>query len=160
MAKRQIKFDQSGELGKRLRQERLKSGLNQSDFAALAETSLQSQMRYETGQQMPKLEYLFALAPNGVDIGFVVTGIRKNGDFGYFETELINNFCQLNDQQRSALLMAAEAMADPRSQAASPVDPPLDQLQAAFTIAQALTSWQMPDGDEFMADIRRKLEEK
>lgn len=52
-------------------------GLNQRDFAELAEATLDRQHRYETGKHQPNAEYLARLAGHGVDILYLLTGDRN-----------------------------------------------------------------------------------
>lgn len=63
------------EVGARLRSERSRLGLNQSDFGRLAAVSRRTQAGYEAGDGAPGAEYLAALAREGVDILYVVTGL-------------------------------------------------------------------------------------
>lgn len=61
----------------RLRSERKRLGLNQADFASLGGVATPSQVRYETGSNSPKLDYLARLAVNGVDVLYVLTAERN-----------------------------------------------------------------------------------
>lgn len=61
----------------RLRSERKRLGLNQADFATLGGVATPSQVRYETGTNSPKLDYLARLAANGVDVLYVLTAERN-----------------------------------------------------------------------------------
>jgi transcriptional regulator with XRE-family HTH domain len=63
------------EVGARLRSERSRLGLNQADFGRLAAVSRRTQAGYEGGEGAPGTEYLAALAREGVDILYIVTGI-------------------------------------------------------------------------------------
>ena len=63
-------------IGDRLRAERLRLGLNQSDFAALAATTKKSQIDYEKGTTFPNAAYLAAIAKSGADIAYIVTDAR------------------------------------------------------------------------------------
>ncbi|WP_150791871.1 helix-turn-helix domain-containing protein [Pandoraea iniqua] len=60
----------------RLREERIRLGYNQTDFASLAGTTQRSQTVYETGKRSPDLNYLVAIASAGVDIQYITTGRR------------------------------------------------------------------------------------
>lgn len=60
----------------RLREERIRLGYNQTDFASLAGTTQRSQTVYETGKRSPDLNYLVAIASVGVDIQYITTGRR------------------------------------------------------------------------------------
>lgn len=62
------------DIGTRLKNERERLGMSQSDFAALAEIGRKSQFNYETGERSPDAQYLAAIANAGADIGYIVTG--------------------------------------------------------------------------------------
>lgn len=98
-------------LGARLRQERVRKGLNQVDFAALGEASRNSQGQYEAGKTPPTTEYLLKLQEHGVDIGFIVTGRRSDGSAGFVEQHLLNLFRAIEPNQQEALLNLLDAMA-------------------------------------------------
>lgn len=61
----------------RLREERTRLGLNQTEFARAAGTTQRSQTAYENGDRSPDLQYLAAVAEIGVDVDYVVTGRRR-----------------------------------------------------------------------------------
>lgn len=67
-------------VGERLRAERDRLGLQQPDFAALGGAKRVSQSNYENGKSPLGIDYLLKLQAHGVDIGFVVTGVRADGD--------------------------------------------------------------------------------
>jgi len=62
-------------LYKRLKRERMNSGLNQEDFATLGGVSVQSQRNYESGRRSPDTEYLERIS-NAVDVGYIISGKR------------------------------------------------------------------------------------
>lgn len=61
-------------IAERLRAERNKLGLSQTEFAAIAGVKRNAQMNYENGTRVPDVAYMAALANNGVDVTFVITG--------------------------------------------------------------------------------------
>lgn len=63
-------------IGARLREERDRLGLNQTDFATLAGQSKKSQVRYEADERSPDGQYLAAIAEAGADVLYVLTGHR------------------------------------------------------------------------------------
>jgi transcriptional regulator with XRE-family HTH domain len=63
-------------LSERLREERERLGMNQSDVCALAGITRKTQFNYETGERLPDAGYLAALASAGVDVLYVLTGQR------------------------------------------------------------------------------------
>ncbi|ARL92374.1 helix-turn-helix domain-containing protein [Burkholderia pseudomallei] len=60
----------------RLREERIRLGYNQTEFAAVAGTTQRSQTVYETGKRSPDLGYLTAIASIGADVQYIATGTR------------------------------------------------------------------------------------
>jgi len=66
-----------GTIGDRLRKERERLDLSQTDFAALAGSSKRAQIRYESGERSPDAEYLAKIAKAGVDIYWIITGKKR-----------------------------------------------------------------------------------
>jgi len=64
-------------LGERLREERERLGMSQTQFGDLAQVTKKSQMLYEGDQRSPKADYLTAIASQGVDVQYVLTGNRS-----------------------------------------------------------------------------------
>jgi transcriptional regulator with XRE-family HTH domain len=62
-------------IGKRLRQERKRLKLTQSALGAIGGVEANAQGHYESGQRLPRADYLFRIAAAGVDIRRVVTGL-------------------------------------------------------------------------------------
>lgn len=58
----------------RLRAERTRLGLNQTDFAALADVTKKTQMLYEAGERVPDADYMAAIANAGADMYYIITG--------------------------------------------------------------------------------------
>ncbi|WP_295466581.1 helix-turn-helix domain-containing protein [uncultured Pseudomonas sp.] len=101
-------------IGDRLRLERLRLGLNQADFAALAGVTKTSQFNYEKGERSPDANYLAALQPHGVDIHFVITGEAlpvAESALSKVETELLGYFRGMSETSRDAVRRMAFAMA-------------------------------------------------
>ena len=60
-----------------MRAERERLGLSQSDFGAAAGgVDRKSQFNYECGKRSPDADYLAAAAALGVDVRYVITGLR------------------------------------------------------------------------------------
>ncbi len=64
-------------IGKRLKQERKRLKLTQSALGAIGGVEANAQGHYESGQRLPRADYLFRVAAAGVDINRVVTGIES-----------------------------------------------------------------------------------
>ncbi|WP_414502636.1 XRE family transcriptional regulator [Zymobacter sp. IVIA_5232.4 C2] len=63
-------------IGERLRSERKRLGLNQADLGKAGGVQLLAQSNYENGKRTPSAEYLSAVAKQGVDVQYVLTGVR------------------------------------------------------------------------------------
>lgn len=64
------------EFSARLREERKRLGMNQTEFAKAVGVHLNSQSRYEKGERAPDTAYLAAIAQIGVDMRFLLAGER------------------------------------------------------------------------------------
>ncbi len=64
------------EFSERLREERKRLEMNQTEFAKAAGVHLNTQSRYEKGERAPDTAYLGAIAKVGVDMAFLLTGER------------------------------------------------------------------------------------
>jgi len=65
-------------IGDRLVQERKRIGLSQTAFAKQIGVSLSSQKRYELGEREPDISYLERALHLGMDISYLLTGIRSS----------------------------------------------------------------------------------
>jgi transcriptional regulator with XRE-family HTH domain len=72
-------LDTNVEISTRLREERKRLGLSQTEFAAKAKVHLKSQMNYEKGDRAPDAAYLSAIAAAGADVLYILTGERREG---------------------------------------------------------------------------------
>lgn len=64
------------DIGSRLRQERKRLGLSQREIGRLGGVAANAQGKYESGERVPKADYLAALASIGVDVLYVLTNRR------------------------------------------------------------------------------------
>ncbi|PSJ22149.1 hypothetical protein CVH10_08750 [Halomonas sp. ND22Bw] len=71
--------------GSRLREERERLGMSQTQLAALGGVGKMSQINYEKDARSPNAAYLTALDEFGVDIQYVLTGRRTDGSQGVGE---------------------------------------------------------------------------
>ena len=61
-------------IGQRLYQERQRLGYSQQYLAQAGGVTAREQRQYEQGEDMPRADYLAALAAEGVDVVYVITG--------------------------------------------------------------------------------------
>ncbi|MCU0211637.1 helix-turn-helix transcriptional regulator [Pseudomonas shahriarae] len=101
-------------IGDRLKEERERLGFSQTEFAAVAGASKNSQYNYEKGERSPDAVYLAAVAGKGVDILYVVTGERKprsTDSIGADASELLAAYQHVTEEDRQVLLRMALAFA-------------------------------------------------
>lgn len=93
-------------IGERLREERVRLGFNQADFAAIAGVAKTSQFNYEKGDRSPDADYLAAVAEKGVDILYVVIGQRlpvAEPTLSSDEVEMVEQVRALDDDDKGAV---------------------------------------------------------
>ena len=101
-------------IGDRLKEERERLGFSQTEFAAVAGASKNSQYNYEKGDRSPDADYLAAIADRGVDILYVVTGERKRqaaDSISDDASEFLEVYERINGDDRQVLLRMASAFA-------------------------------------------------
>lgn len=64
-------------LAERLKEERKRTGLSAEEAAEAMDISRTTQFAYENGSTSPDCDYLLRAAEKGVDLAYVLTGIRR-----------------------------------------------------------------------------------
>ena len=91
--------------GARLAEERKRLGLKQAEFAALVGTDVPKQSLYENDRRELRADYLARLADARVDVVYVLTGQRSEGELmGGGASELLTAYLALPDDLQQALL--------------------------------------------------------
>jgi transcriptional regulator with XRE-family HTH domain len=99
-------------IGERLKEERSRLGLSQTDLGAAGGVGKTTQINYEKGTGTPDAKYLAAVEVLGVDVLYVVTGQRSslgeqqlsNDDF-----EIVMHIRNLNDEDKGAVMRLLRA---------------------------------------------------
>lgn len=102
-------------IGERLKEERERIGLSQTEFAAKAGASKNSQYNYEKGERSPDAAYLAAADEMGVDVLYVVTGRRTpeaSSSFNGDEIDLVEHYRQLPEGDRQHTHKMVNALAE------------------------------------------------
>jgi transcriptional regulator with XRE-family HTH domain len=103
------------QVGERLREERERLGLNQTEFGVLLGVSRGTQKNYELGANSLDLRYVSALEECGVDAAFVLTG-RRSTPLGQLftpeEEKLIKQYRSIKPFDQEAIRRFLQAMAD------------------------------------------------
>lgn len=102
-------------IGERLKEERVRLGYNQGDFAAIAGVAKTSQFNYEKGERSPDAAYLAAIAEKGADVLYIVTGERKplpTDSINAAEADLLKHYRQLPHEDQSHTQRMVTALAE------------------------------------------------
>ena len=99
--------------GARLAEERKRLGLKQAEFAALVGTDVPKQSLYENDRRELRADYLARLADADVDVHYVLTGQRIDGNaLGDGASALISAYLALPEDLQSALVDHAGRLRD------------------------------------------------
>ena len=101
-------------IGERLKEERSRLGLSQTDLGAAGGVGKTTQINYEKGSGSPDAKYLAAAAELGVDALYVVTGERKPTAAGSISTEaakFLEVYQHIGEPDREVLFRMAAAFA-------------------------------------------------
>lgn len=97
----------------RLKEERVRLGLNQGDLAKLAGVSKTSQFNYEKGDRSPDADYLARLLEAGLDVLYIVSGTRTRyaEELSEAEALLVERYRAVNQKDRQAVEHILSVMA-------------------------------------------------
>lgn len=101
-------------IGDRLKEERARLGLSQTDLGAAGGVGKTTQINYEKGSGSPDAKYLAAVEPLGVDVLYVLTGERKPLPADSISTqaaEFLKVFQHVSEADRDVLFRMAWAFA-------------------------------------------------
>lgn len=102
-------------LGERLREEREQLGQNQTDFGQAAGVSRGTQKAYELESSSPDIRYLSGLQALGVDVTYVLTGLRElaeAGDISPDESQLLLDYRRLPEGEQGYTRTMIAALAE------------------------------------------------
>ena len=100
------------DFSERLKIERKRLGLNQAELGSAGGVSKGAQLNYESGERSPTAEYLQAIGSIGVDVTFLLTGLRLAGaPLTSEQSELLSSFSNADQAGRAALLAVASIAA-------------------------------------------------
>ena len=110
-----VKQDLSKQMsfGTRLAEERKRLGLKQAEFADLVGTDVPKQSLYENDRRELRADYLARLASADVDIVYVLTGQRSEGEWlEEGPSELLSCYLSLPPEMQDALEGLARSLRD------------------------------------------------
>lgn len=100
-------------ISERLRSERLRLGLKQTDIIKAIDVAIATFSNYETGKRSPDLDFLLKLGELGYDVGYIVTGERvENGSvvLPQDESEWLEIYRRLGADDRERLIKMAKSL--------------------------------------------------
>lgn len=98
--------------GNRLRAERKRLGLNQTTLGAAGGVSKESQLNYENDSRSPDANYLTAIAAAGVDVTYLLTGVRAgDAQLSREEQALLDNYKHADEEGKDAARRVLSSLA-------------------------------------------------
>lgn len=91
-------------IGERLREERKKLKMTQAVFAQVGGIGLSALKMYEGNERDPGALFLAALGKAGVDVQYVITGVRSNSTLAPDEQVLLDGYRALDVATRRRML--------------------------------------------------------
>jgi transcriptional regulator with XRE-family HTH domain len=109
------------DFGDRLREERDRLGLSQSEMGEIGGVKKLAQLNYEKGERQPSASYLAAVACVGVDVMYVLTGQRiapvpsnEQTRISRRESAMLDNYRACDEEDRKAIDRIALSAASPK----------------------------------------------
>lgn len=106
-------------LADRLRSERRSKGMSQDALATACGVHVNAQGKYESGQRLPRADYLCALSALDIDVHYVLTGVRcalGEAQLSASEAAIIRHLRSMHAVDREAfqhlLALLAESVGD------------------------------------------------
>lgn len=88
----------------RLKEERKRLALTQTEFGRLGGVGKTTQINYESGERSPDAQYLEAIARTGVDVQYILTGVRSSMALTPEEQFLLKKFRNSQEALQQAAL--------------------------------------------------------
>lgn len=96
----------------RLREERNRLGLNQTEAAKAGDISFTAYQNYERGDRAPNAETLQKWAAAGFDVLYILTGTRNNSTLNNEQSSLLGLYGQIDERLRPVAIADLQALAD------------------------------------------------
>lgn len=103
------------DIGSRLKEERKSLGLSQQEFGAIGGVEANAQGKYESGERIPRSDYLAALGKKGVDVLYVLSGVRtpmSAESLNDEERAIITHYRALSGDDREAISQLATSLSE------------------------------------------------
>lgn len=91
-------------IGDRLLEERRRLNLNQTDMGKLGGVTINTYANYESNKRFPDAECLAKLYAAGVDVLYVISGVRNVATLSNLDSLLLEHFHQMDTRAQRATL--------------------------------------------------------
>jgi len=137
-------FTQMVGISERLKDERKRLGLTQTDLATVGGVQISAQSNYEKGSRKPDSDYLQAVAAHGVDVLYVLTGTRQSMSELPVDLATLVRAYEYSDEASRATLHSVALMA----LRATDSKAPYDERPAGNVVSVAGDVGQQVNGDQ------------
>ena len=103
------------DLGSRLKEARKRMGLSQQEFGAIGGVEANAQGKYESGERIPRSDYLAALKKKGIDVLYILSGEKTpmaNESLSDAERSIITHYRVLNEGDQGAISQLATSLSE------------------------------------------------
>jgi transcriptional regulator with XRE-family HTH domain len=103
------------DLGSRLKEERKRLGLSQQEFGSIGGVEANAQGKYESGERIPRSDYLAELGKKGVDVLYVLSGKRtpmSADSLNDTERAIITHYRALSEDDQEAISQLATSLSE------------------------------------------------
>lgn len=103
------------DFGSRLKEARKALGLSQQEFGAIGGVEANAQGKYESGERIPRSDYLAALNKKGVDVLYILSGKNTpmaSESLSDSERHIITHYRALNEDDQGAISQLATSLSE------------------------------------------------
>jgi transcriptional regulator with XRE-family HTH domain len=103
------------DLGSRLKEARKRLGLSQQEFGAIGGVEANAQGKYESGERIPRSDYLAALKKKGIDVLYILSGEKTpmaSESLSDAERNIIMHYRVLSEDDREAISQLATSLSE------------------------------------------------
>jgi len=103
------------DLGSRLKEARKRMGLSQQEFGAIGGVEANAQGKYESGERIPRSDYLAALKKKGIDVLYILSGEKTpmaTESLNSAERSIITHYRALSEDDQGAISQLATSLSE------------------------------------------------
>lgn len=103
------------DLGTRLKEARKRMGLSQQEFGTIGGVEANAQGKYESGERIPRSDYLAALKKKGIDVLYILSGEQTpmaTESLSDAERTIIMHYRALSEDDQGAISQLATSLSE------------------------------------------------